>query len=98
LNVVCSNELTVPESRRRSKTEGLPYPSLIYSCIVAYHRDALSVLAKVIPEFIDRCNDPKVEKNFYCLDLTQGSFPQSPQSGIAIAKSTTEVMPDLSGL
>ena len=24
LNVGCSNELTVPENRRRSKTEGLP--------------------------------------------------------------------------
>ena len=67
--------------------------------MVAYHRDALSVLAKVIPEFIDRCNNPKAEMHFYCLDPTQGSFPgQSPQPGIAIAKSTTDVMPDLSRL
>lgn len=67
--------------------------------MVAYHRDALSVLAKVIPEFIDRCNNPKAEMHFYCLDPTQGSSPgQPPQPGIAIAKSTTDVMPDLSGL
>ena len=32
--------------------------------MVAYHRDALSVLAKVIPEFIDRCNNPKAEMHF----------------------------------
>lgn len=62
------------------------YPSSIYSGIVTYPRDALPVLAKAIPEFIDRCDDPKMAMHFYCLDLTQGSFTgQSPQPGIAIA-------------
>jgi hypothetical protein len=50
------------------------YPQNIYSGMILFPREALSLLADKVSRFAQENTDPKVAAHFYCLDLTNGAF------------------------
>lgn len=67
------------------KLKAYKYPQNVYSGMILFGRDALSELAKKVPEFVETNTDPKVACHFYCLDMTQGAFVGKPSvPGLAL--------------